>query len=74
MYLNQYWKDERLAFSSEENKVFTQLHFTIEKSEFLISMISDHLWCIKLQALVFFSFESGSVNTLSGKTIFQELV
>ena len=21
MYLNQYWKDERLAFSSEENKV-----------------------------------------------------
>lgn len=23
MYLNQYWKDERLAFSSEENKVLT---------------------------------------------------
>merc|ERR1711910_215490 len=23
MYLNQYWKDERLSFSSEENKVLT---------------------------------------------------
>ena len=23
MYLNQHWKDERLAFSSEENKVLT---------------------------------------------------
>ena len=23
MHLNQYWKDERLAFSSEENKVLT---------------------------------------------------
>jgi gamma-aminobutyric acid receptor subunit beta len=23
MYLNQYWKDERLSFSSEENKILT---------------------------------------------------
>jgi gamma-aminobutyric acid receptor subunit beta len=23
MYLNQYWKDERLSFSPEENKILT---------------------------------------------------